>query len=216
MTKWVGIEARSVTAALVVAGGLMGCGVPSVPRIPMAADAGPVGEWPESEPPGAPEPSPPSEPEAPIVRAPDAMLLASDTVFSGLESGLVTADGSGGWQWSLTVSRCALTPLEGTLLDPGERSCARFAQEAFEDRSHRPLEVPAGWHTIALTNTHEAWRGDAGLWIRALDTPSATALTAGGAAPGRTVSYRVALSPGVYRISDPVSPTPDYLLVVTP
>lgn len=216
MAKLVGNAARCVTVSALYAGALFGCAAPSAPRIPMAADAGLAGPSapPEATPVDDPPPAP--LPDAPIVRAPDAMLLASETVLNGLEEGIVTSDGEGGWSWSLTMAGCALLPLEVAPPDPGSATCARFAQEAFDDRRHRPLEVPAGQHTITLTNTHAASRGDAGLWIRALDRPSETALTAGGAAPGRSVAYRVTLGAGVYRISDPVSPSPDYLLVVTP
>lgn len=203
------IRALSLAAAALV---VAACRPSPDPSIPMARETSPVVEpleiADEPELPALPSPDPlPLE-----VRAPGSMMLTVAAQVDAVSEGLVRSSGDGAWSWALTLSDCAYREFEPQAVASGGERCATFAQARFEERTQTSLRVPAGTHHVTVSNEGPASVG--GLWIREEDDASETAVTAGGAARGEEVVYSFELTPGRYRLSCPLTPTPDYLLVV--
>lgn len=141
------------------------------------------------------------------VRRPDEMLLRVRET--------VNATSAGAWvdeppTLRLTLERCRLAPFEVADVPHGGR-CASLNQQHFDDRSQRALRVPAGALTVSVENRSGV---EGGLWIRRDGDPLQSAFSAGGARVGETTHYSLRLEPGTYHVSCPLTPTPDYLLIV--
>lgn len=193
---------------------LASCGAASTPTVPMASETSPVVEvTPAPLEPIVPDVEPPPEPLRLEVRAPGSMMLQVVGERDLRATGELQRDGEV-WRWALTLDDCALLEWEPEPVASGGERCATFAQRRFDERAQVALRVPAGAHAITLVNLGPAAAG--GLWIRDVDDAARTALSAGGATQGVPIVYEVELAPGRYRVSGPLTPTPDYLLIVDP
>jgi hypothetical protein len=144
-----------------------------------------------------------------IVHGPGELVPEIVARVDAIEAGVVLAR-DGGYALSLTLGPCHFEEPE-TLDIPVTEDCRHFNHRWQPEREQRLLIVPEGDYLVHLTNTLDTV---AGLWIRDNDDVAITPLSAGGAAPGATTTYRATLGPGTYRYSCTLTPTPDYLLVV--
>jgi len=80
-----------------------------------------------------------------------------------------------------------------------------------------PLTLKAGDYIFRVTNKNVPY--SLGFWLRGdglLARATLPSVSGGGLETGTTLDYRIHLTPGEYRYSCPLNPTPDYKLVVTP
>ncbi len=171
----------------------------------------------------AAEPEPEPEPEevveveppapSPPVRAATDLTLPVEGEWGPASAG---PSPSGRLALRLTVAGCRVEEAEPefSVDDPTREACVEANRLQFASRSQRALVLSAGLWRVTVENRHTD--RDAGLWIRRAADPSASVLSAGGAAPGGEQIYEVELTPGDYLYSCPITPTVDYRLEVRP
>lgn len=174
--------------------------------------AAPVAPAAPAVPPPAPAARQPYDPLA-SVRSPTDLTLAPLQRVDAVAAGVARPGGARG-TLHLTVDGCRIVepePLAPTA-SSDVATCRRSVREDFDDRGQRVLVVPAGSWEIVVDNVRT--ERDAGLWLRDARAPERTLVSAGGIAAGGTARYEVELTPGQWIYSCPITPTPDYLLVV--
>lgn len=169
-------------------------------------------------PPPSPAPPPLMEVRRPYdplasVRSPADLALAPLAWLEALPAGIARSGGARG-TLHLTVEGCRMLEPEPVAPVRGDdaTSCRRSVREDFEQRGQRVLVVPAGAWEIVVDNARA--ERDAGLWLRRAGAPDQTLVSAGGIPPGHADRYEVELTSGQWLYSCPITPTPDYLLVV--
>lgn len=117
-------------------------------------------------------------------------------------------------RFELTLSNCHFEEAE-----PSWNSNATTAEECqhenlttFSTREQQVLMIPAGQYEILIKNPYID--RELGFWLRSMNHPENTLATGGGIGLNEEEIFDVQLLPGSYLYSCPVSPTPDYLLVV--
>lgn len=114
---------------------------------------------------------------------------------------------------TLTLKPCSFSPAENATIDTGDADhCRRANHTTFDARGQTAIVLSPGIWDIAVTN--DAFDRPLGLWLRAEDDPATPIISAGGVDPDATRTWRVVLPEGRYIYSCPLSPTPDYLLIV--
>jgi len=128
--------------------------------------------------------------------------------------------------FQLTLTACQmLEPERG--VDRGfergdETDCREINARTADERlaEARVFELDPGRYTIRVTNKDVDAK--LGFWLREegfnfgnpFHVMHRTSVSGGGLAAGETMRFTLKLKPGAYLYSDPVSPTPDYRLVV--
>ncbi len=147
------------------------------------------------------------------VRSPTDLTLVPLQRVDAVAAGIARPGGTRG-TLHLTIDGCRIVepePLAPTASSDAA-TCRRSVREDFDGRGQRVLVVPAGSWEIVVDNARA--ERDGGLWLRDARAPERTLVSAGGIAAGGTARYEVELTPGQWIYSCPVTPTPDYLLVV--
>lgn len=163
----------------------------------------------------APEIDEPYLPPVPTVtagpRGPMEMTLVVRAETTAAEAGALVVAAPP--RLVLTLAPCHFTEAEPDF-EPvvSEQDCRAVNRTSFEGRSQRALVVPPGDYEIEVHNA--AFDRDLGFWLRREDDWSISAVSAGGVPSGGSRSWLVSLTPGRWIYSCPLSPTPDYLLIV--
>jgi len=89
---------------------------------------------------------------------------------------------------------------------------ARSAGERLKEA--RILRLRAGDYLFRVANRDVPY--ELGFWLRGagLSRWHLPSVSGGGIGPGQTQGYAIRLTPGEYRYSCPLNPTPDYVLIV--
>lgn len=114
--------------------------------------------------------------------------------------------------------RLTLRPCRVAEAEPGfdwsvdEDHCREVNRATFAERTQRALVVSPGEYIVRVTN--DAFDRELGLWLRRTNQPETPIISAGGIGRDESRGWTVELEPGTYTYSCPLSPTPDYRLVV--
>ncbi|MFT6395893.1 MAG: hypothetical protein ACJAYU_000635 [Bradymonadia bacterium] len=141
------------------------------------------------------------------------MLLSVTEELSAAEAGVLLV-GPGANRLSFELDACRFTAAEPNW-DAGETEedhCRNINRATVHNRSARALVVHPGEYEFLVSNS--AFERPLGFWLRREDDPNTPILTGGGAQFGASKSWSAELLPGRYIYSCPLSPTPDYLLIV--
>lgn len=159
-------------------------------------------------------PEPPPLPTPPDVDAPPPgpteMLLDVAREQSAAEVGAL--DVADGVTLTLHVAPCRIAEAEPSARFEARADCRAVNRATVRSREQTALVVPPGTVRFVVENTRD--EGDAGFWLRADGRIDAALVSAGGIAPGASLSWDVPLEPGTYTYACPLSPTPDYTLIV--
>ncbi len=193
--------------AVLVVGCLPTSAPPSAPPAELALPAARPVELPA-------EPPLPEIPPAPMgPRGPNELMLPVVDEVSAEELGAIERLDGALPRLNLTLEPCRFSPSEdGSVSTAGADHCRRANQVSFGERSQRALLVTPGRWEIAVENA--GFDRELGFWLRPESAQSQPVVSAGGIARGATRVWTVDLTPGRYVYSCPLSPTPDYLLVV--
>lgn len=128
-----------------------------------------------------------------------------------LRLGEGSGDASAGVHWELRPCRFAHAE-PGFTTDAPDGHCRDVNQTTMDERAQRALVLSPGTWVVTVTN--DAFDRELGLWLRSTEAPEVPIISAGGIARGESRQFTVALTPGEYIYSCPLSPTPDYTLIV--
>ena len=159
----------------------------------------------------APELPPVLPPPPPTSVGAFEMLLPVALEVSAEELGLLeeTPDGLA---LRLELLPCRFSGAEpNATFDTGD-GCRSVNAASVHEREQIALVVHPGTYLFVVENN--AFDRALGLWLRREDEPTLPLVAGGGAAMGSDAQWSVELHPGRYLYSCPLSPTPDYLLIV--
>lgn len=161
----------------------------------------------------APELPPVLPAPTPTALAASEMLLTVSEEISAAEAGILSVE-PGANRLNLTLGACRMEAAEPDW-DAGEVDedhCRAINRTTVHGRTARALVVHPGEYEFVVTNS--AFERPLGLWLRREDDQNTPVLSGGGADFGENKSWTAELLPGRYIYSCPLSPTPDYLLIV--
>ena len=164
-----------------------------------------------------------------LEQAPDVAHEASDVgvarrragggVVLGSVSGPAPGSAPGSVQRSVDRGRDQQSHVEADVHQPvsagpapAQATCRAHNRERFSSRARNTLVLPAGRWTISVHNPYED--RPLGFWLREEKDARTTLISAGGVSSDRPGHWEVVLWPGTFLVSCPLSPSPDYLLVV--
>ena len=155
-----------------------------------------------------------AEPLMPVVRSAMDQTLGEAGTLEAEQSGIVAVQADLTLQMALTLGRCRILEAEPDWESEATtaEACRTENLQTFEARAQQVLRIPAGTYEIEVSNP--GVERNLGFWLRPSDEPEVTLATGGGIGPGESDIFEVQLTPGEYLYSCPVSPTPDYLLIV--
>lgn len=110
------------------------------------------------------------------------------------------------------LARCRFTAAEPDAQDVPEDDCRSWNAETVHERSQRAIVVHPGAYEFVVQN--RAYDRALGFWLRREDEPTLPIVAGGGAEAEGEARWNVELEPGRYVYSCPLSPTPDYVLIV--
>ena len=145
-------------------------------------------------------------------RAASEMTLPVIEERSAEEIGAVRDEGEH-LELHLTAAPCRF--IEAEAIDPEfpqTQDCRTFNASSFPRRGQRALVVSPGVYEVVVHN--EAFDRPIGLWMRRNGDVDEAIISAGGIERGSQRRWVVTLEEGTYLYSCPLSPTPDYLLLV--
>ena len=121
----------------------------------------------------------------------------------------------------LTQVPCQFLESEGDI-DRGYQSssksdCEKINSQSAEKRVQEaaPLVVKPGQYTFRVTNKNVQY--PLGFWLRGdglINRAKLPSVSGGGLTTGKTLEYKIELTPGEYVYSCPLNNTPDYKLIV--
>lgn len=139
------------------------------------------------------------------------MLLPVTEEVSAEELGLLTR-AEGRLALTLDLAPCRFAAAEPETSTEPVSDCRAWNRVSAHDRTQRAIVVHPGTYEIVVRN--EAFERGLGLWLRREDEPSLPVIAGGGANLDGEARWSVELTSGRYIYSCPLSPTPDYLLIV--
>lgn len=159
----------------------------------------------------APELPPVLPPPPPHAFGASEMLLPVEREISAAELGILgsTPDGS---QITLSLRRCSFAAAEPNWQAEPDSTCRLVNQGSVHLRTQQAIVVHPGEYEFVVEN--QAFDRGLGLWLRREDDPNIPVITGGGAALDGNNRWHAELLPGRYIYSCPLSPTPDYLMIV--
>lgn len=161
----------------------------------------------------APELPPVLPAPAPTAIAASEMFLTVTEEVSAAEAGvLVVEPGANRLNFELDACRFTAAEPDWNAGDAEAGHCREINRATVHSRGARALVVHPGEYEFQVTNS--AFERPLGFWLRREDDPNVPILTGGGASFGGHNSWSAELLPGRYVYSCPLSPTPDYLLIV--
>ena len=139
------------------------------------------------------------------------MLLPVAEELTAEELGLLE-EGPDGLALRLELLPCRFAAAEpARTLDPSD-ACRATNGATVHERTQVALVVHPGTYELIVENN--AFDRALGLWLRREDEPTLPIVAGGGAEMGAEARWSVELLPGRYLYSCPLSPTPDYVLIV--
>jgi hypothetical protein len=139
------------------------------------------------------------------------MFLPVSREVSAEELGLLE-EGATGLALRLELLPCRFAAAEPGLAVASDDACLRTNAATVHEREQAALVVHPGSYEFVVENN--AFDRALGLWLRREDEPTLPVIAGGGATMGSEARWSVELRPGRYLYSCPLSPTPDYLLIV--
>ncbi len=161
----------------------------------------------------APELPPVLPAPTPTAIAASEMMLAVSQEVRAVDAGVLSVE-AGANRLSLELNRCRFATAEPSW-DAGPVDadhCREINRATVPNRDAQALVVHPGEYEFVVRNS--AFERPLGFWLRREDDPNTPVLTGGGAEFGQDRSWTAELLPGRYIYSCPLSPTPDYLLIV--